>query len=91
MSDEKLDTIVESELNIEGVDNKPVCPICQGYLEDPQPGYGYRRHNPDTRWFWCGTCEGHLGYHRMKRRWRVDPFDLNSSSTFREHFNLSDE
>lgn len=75
-------------LNIEGIPNVPVCPLCTTVLEDVPNNYTYARHNPDTRWFWCPACESHLGYHRMKAKWFVDPHDLNQSTKVREYFGL---
>jgi hypothetical protein len=75
-------------LNIEGVPNVPICPLCTTVLEKVEEGYMYARKNPDTRWFWCPTCECHLGYHRMKSKWLVDPYDLDKSNKVREHFGL---
>jgi len=88
MSDEKIVSPAVDELNAEGLENKPVCPVCQSYLENPEAGYDYKRLNPDTRWFWCDSCEGHLGYHRMKKRWKVDPYDLQESAAFRAFFGV---
>lgn len=84
----ELDVLDELNLNVEGVPNIPVCPLCTTALENVPKSYTYARNNPDTRWFWCPTCEGHLGYHRMKGKWKVDPYDLDSSSKLREHFGL---
>lgn len=88
MSDEKIESPTVDELNAEGLENKPVCPVCQSYLKDATNDYEYKRLNPDTRWFWCDSCEGHLGYHRMKKRWKVDPYDLEESSAFRAFFGV---
>ena len=88
MSDETIETPATVSLNAEGFKNKPVCPVCQAYLKNAEKDYEYRRTNTDTRWFYCSSCKGHLGYHRMKKRWTVDPYDLNTSATFREFFNL---
>lgn len=55
----------------------PTCPLCGSVLEKAEEGYVYKRLNPDTRWFWCETCDAHLGYHRMKARWRIDPADFD--------------
>lgn len=88
---EKIELPEDHTLNIEGKDNRPLCPVCQEYLENAGNDYEYKRLNPDTRWFWCGSCEGHLGYHRMKKRWKVDPYDLNESPAFREFFGITDE
>ena len=91
MSDETIDLPVDTNLNIEGKDNRPLCPICQEYLEPAERGYEYIKLNMDTRWFWCDTCEGHLGYHRMKKKWKVDPYDLNDSPAFRQFFALDEQ
>ena len=88
MSDKVIETPATDSLNAEGFENKPVCPVCQTYLENAEKDYEYRRTNTDTRWFYCPSCQGHLGYHRMKKRWTVDPYDLNTSVTFREFFNI---
>jgi len=87
---DKIELPKDTTLNIEGVENKPVCPVCQGYLENAGTDYLYRRMNPDTRWFWCPACLGHLGFHRMKRQWKVDPYDLNTSASFRAFFGLEE-
>ena len=88
MTAETIETPATESLNAEGFENKPVCPVCQSYLENALHDYEYKRTNPDTRWFYCPSCEGHLGYHRMKKRWTVDPYDLNTSPGFREYFNI---
>lgn len=88
MSDEKVESPLVDNLNVEGLENKPVCPVCQNYLEDADNDYEYKRLNPDTRWFWCANCDGHLGYHRMKKKWKVDPYDLNDSPAFRQFFGV---
>lgn len=87
---EELQLPKDTTLDVEGLENRPVCPVCQEYLEDSDRDYVYRRMNPDTRWFWCPACEGHLGYHRMKRRWKVDPSDLRTSTSFRAYFGLQE-
>ena len=87
MSNE-IDVLDELNLNIEGIPNAPVCPYCTASLENVAKDYARARIEPDTRWFWCPACEGHLGYHRMKGTWRVDPHDLDSSAKLREHFGL---
>jgi len=56
---------------------RPVCPLCTSPLENAEDVYIYKRLNPDTRWFWCDTCASHLGYHRMKGRWRVPQEDFD--------------
>lgn len=89
MSEEKIAPTEDNPLNVEGFENKPICPVCQSYLESASSDYEYKRFNPDTRWFWCDTCQGHLGYHRMRRNWMIDPYDLESSAAFREFFQLA--
>lgn len=89
MVEEKVNLPDNTSLNAEGKENKPLCPVCQGYLDDAARDYEYRRMNPDTRWFWCPTCVGHLGYHRMKKRWRVDPYDLTDSPAFSQFFGVT--
>ena len=90
MSDDAIKLTDESSLNIEGKENRPICPICQSYLEAAGPDYTYERLNPDTRWFWCETCDGHLGYHRLRRTWSVDPYDLESSAAFKAFFGVTE-
>ena len=86
------DTLIElpesSTLNAEGKPNVPLCPLCAGVINDADRKYAYNRHNPDTRWFWCADCECHLGYHRMKGKWKIDPYDLNTNTKIREYFGL---
>jgi uncharacterized protein YlaI len=90
MRDEVLEIPNKEDLNLEHRENKPTCPVCETYLEEPDRDYEYKRLNPDTRWFWCPQCEGHLGYHRMKKRWKVDPYDLDESPAFREFFGMDE-
>lgn len=90
MSDDRIEVPNDSNLNIEGKSNQPLCPVCQSYLEKPLDGYEMPRLNPDTRWFWCPSCEGHLGYHRMRKSWKVDAIDLYESAAFREYFNVDE-
>lgn len=85
-----IDLPEDNTLNIEGKENRALCPVCQEHLDPAGNDYEYSRLNPDTRWFWCPECEGHLGYHRMKKRWRVDPYDLNSSPALREYFGIEE-
>lgn len=85
---EEIEIQESNPLNIEGLANVPICPICHTYLENAAQAYEYKRLNPDTRWFWCPSCEGHLGYHRMKKRWKVDPYDLNTSASFKAFFGV---
>jgi hypothetical protein len=89
MSDNDIKSPALDSLNVEGVANKPICPVCHGYLESAASDYTYKRLNPDTRWFWCENCQGHLGYHRMKKRWKVDPYDLEDSQAFRNFFGVT--
>ena len=88
MVEEEIKSSDDNPLNIEGLENRPICPVCQGYLESAPQDYQYRRLNPDTRWFWCPACEGHLGYHRLRKKWSVDPYDLDTSTAFRDFFGL---
>jgi len=89
MVDEPIEFDSESMgLNATGVRNVPVCPLCTEELENTPKEYTYAQHNPDTRWFWCSSCQSHLGYHRMKAKWSIDPYDLDKSNTLREHFGL---
>ena len=86
---ERLEIPADSTLNIEGKANVPLCPMCTENLGPPRElNYSYKRSNPDTRWFWCEECKCHLGYHRMKKKWKVDPYDLNSNDTVRAYFGL---
>lgn len=78
----------DSNLNAEGKANVPLCPLCTTELDNATDTYAYKRHNPDTRWFWCPECECHLGYHRMRGGWKVDPYDLNTNAKIREYFGL---
>ncbi len=86
---ERLEIPADSTLNIEGKPNVPLCPMCTESLNPPlESGYTYKRNNPDTRWFWCEDCQCHLGYHRMKKKWKVDPYDLNANDKVRAYFGL---
>jgi hypothetical protein len=87
---ETLSTPATDSLNIEGLANKPACPVCQSLLDDVAATYLYKRLNPDTRWFFCPSCEGHLGFHRIKASWRIDPRDLETSDAFREYFGITE-
>ena len=84
----KLEIPADANLNIEGKANVPLCPMCTEELANASKTYDYRRSNPDTRWFWCETCKCHLGYHRMKKKWKVDPYDLDANDTVRAYFGL---
>jgi hypothetical protein len=89
MTDKPIELDLDSlGLNVEGVRNVPICPLCATELEGAPKEHRYARYNPDTRWFWCSVCEAHLGYHRMKAKWLVDPHDLAQSNKVREHFGL---
>jgi hypothetical protein len=88
MVNDKLEIPADSTLNVEGKPNVPLCPMCTGVLEDAPKTYRYRRVNPDTRWFVCPECECHLGYHRMKKKWKVDPYDLDKNEKVRGYFGL---
>ena len=87
---ELLELPADSTLNIEGKPNVPLCPMCAEILGPTPEGdqYMYKKTNPDTRWFWCPACECHLGYHRMKMKWKVDPYDLNTNNKLRGYFGL---
>lgn len=90
MSDEEiLDTPATDSLNAGDIENIPVCPMNpQVNLEVAAKDYLYNRLNPDTRWFKCPECDCHIGYHRMKQSWRVDPYDLDFNNKLRECFGL---
>ena len=90
MANDEVKLPEDSSLNIEGIENRPICPVCQNYLESAAQDYEYRRLNPDTRWFWCDSCEGHLGYHRLRKKWSVDPYDLDTSVAFRSFFGIAE-
>ena len=85
---DKLVIPADSTLNVEGKANVALCPMCTEALEPAPKEYAYRRVNPDTRWFWCPECGCHLGYHRMNRSWKVDPYDLDSNDKVRSYFGL---
>jgi hypothetical protein len=85
---DKLELPADSDLNIEGKPNVPLCPMCTEVLENTERNYDYKRNNPDTRWFFCPECKCHLGFHRMKRKWKVSPYDLENNSVVREFFGL---
>ncbi len=74
--------------NVANLPNVPVCPICTSILENAARDYKYRRLNPDTRWFFCEDCESHIGYHRMKGTWRIDPYDYTNNNKLRERIGL---
>lgn len=67
---------------------KPVCPVCIGYLTNAHSDYTLKKIHPDTRWFRCDGCEAHVGYHRMRRKWYVDPYDFDYSEKLRKNLNL---
>ena len=88
MAEQELEISEDMNLNIEGKRNVPLCPMCAEELASAQAGYSYKRINPDTRWFWCEECGCHLGFQRMKKKWKVDPHDLDSNDKIREYFGL---
>ena len=69
--------------------NVPVCPICITTLAKAKKGYRYIILNPDTRWFYCPDCESHVGYHRMKGSWKIDPYDYTNNDKLRERIGLA--
>ncbi len=69
--------------------NVPVCPICINVLGSAPKNYKYSRLNPDTRWFYCKDCETHVGYHRMKGTWKLDPYDYTHNDKLRERIGLA--
>ena len=88
VDDVKLEIPADSTLNIEGKPNVALCPMCTEVLESAAAAYLYKRNLPDTRWFWCPVCECHLGYHRMKKKWDVDPYELEENEKLRAYFGL---
>jgi len=69
----------DKELTDEEIDQLsriPTCPFCDAVLQNAADSYSYKRSQPDTRWFWCPDCEAHLGHHRMRATWTIDPYDL---------------
>ena len=88
VDDERLELPADHDLNIDGIRNVPICPMCTTELEDAADDYDYKRNNPDTRWFFCPDCECHLGFHRMKKKWKVDPYDLDENNKVRAYFGL---
>jgi len=92
MKKEVLEELEElNNLNIPDRENVPLCPACTEPLEYLPKSYIHARINPDTRWFHCPSCDADLGYHRMKKKWYVDPDDLVASDKFREVLNLPTE
>lgn len=86
-----IDTPIDFEADFSGVEdlpNVPVCPICITPLESAARHYQYARLNPDTRWFYCPDCEAHLGYHRLKGTWKLDPYDYTGNDKLRERIGL---
>ena len=88
MINDKIELDENSNLNVEGKPNAPLCPMCVEPISTAPEGYMYRKMEPDTRWFYCGACDCHYGYHRMKKTWKVSPHDLDTNNTVREHFGL---
>jgi len=88
MVDELLELPSDTTLNIDGKRNVPLCPMCTEELTNAERTYKYRRMNPDTRWFFCSDCNCHLGYHRMKKKWKVDPYELDKNDKVRAYFGL---
>lgn len=88
MVNDTLEIPADSTLNVEGKANVPLCPMCTTELVDADRDYAYRKNNPDTRWFVCPDCDCHLGYHRMKKKWKVDPYDLDANNKVRSYFGL---
>ena len=85
------DAPVDFDDNLESIENPPnvpVCPICIGLLEKAAQGYQYAHLNPDTRWFYCEDCTVHVGYHRMKGNWKIDPYDYSNNNKLRERIGL---
>jgi len=85
------DTPVDFDANLDAIadlPNVPVCPICTGLLEKAKADYKYSRLNPDTRWFYCEDCTTHVGYHRMKATWKLDPYDYTNNNVLRERIGL---
>lgn len=78
-----------NNLNIPERPNVPLCPACTEPLEYLPRSYIHSRINPDTRWFHCNECDANLGYHRMKKKWYIDPSDLVASEKFREALNIT--
>ena len=80
------ETPVDFDINVDSIGdlpNVPVCPICTNLLESAASTYQYTRLNPDTRWFFCPDCETHVGYHRMKGNWKIDPYDYSNNNKLR--------
>jgi hypothetical protein len=89
MSEEILETSATDSLNAGSIRNLPVCPMNpEVELENVDKSYSYRRLNPDTRWFTCPNCECHVGYHRMRKKWLIDPYDLDFNNKARECYGL---
>ena len=85
------ETPVDFEDNLAEMDSLPtvpVCPVCTNILESADADYQYARLNPDTRWFYCEDCETHVGYHRMKGTWKLDPYDYSNNNKLRERIGL---
>lgn len=89
MPEDILKTSVTENLNAGDIENHPVCPMNPNIpLESVGKEYRYRRLNPDTRWFRCPECDCKIGYHRMNKSWRVDPYDLDFNDKLRNCFGL---
>ena len=77
-----------------------LCQRTKEYQEDLRKDRERRKPKPNQRMdddipqvlssydFWCEDCQCHLGYHRMKKKWKVDPYDLNANDKVRAYFGL---
>ena len=88
MTDDRIELSEESNLNIEGKPNAPLCPMCTEVLVNAGKNYHYSKSEPDTRWFLCPDCDCHYGYHRMKGVWKVSPHDLDVNDKVRGYYGL---
>ncbi len=87
MSDAPID--LEADVDkAENLPSGPLCPICTNSIEDADSNYKFKRLQPDTRWFYCEDCTAHVGYHRMKATWRLDPEDYSTNDKLRERIGL---
>lgn len=75
---------MEKERIYEGLASR----CCEAPLEDAPKDYKYVKLNPDTRWYLCSECRAHWGYHRMRKNWRVDPYDYSNNSKVRAALGL---